>query len=406
MSRPGTLQRRVTRVFALTGLLVAVVVSVSTFMLAERYDDYEIQSLIHIEMQRLLEADTRGTYQAKPLASFLNDNPRPHPRLPADLHELDNGLHWLEQRQPPVVVMIQADDARHRAVVYDLAEEKLREIQLMGLLIIQAMLIVLVTTLCGHWLGRRALGPVRKLARAVANLDPESERPGDIDVRRYPADEVGELAEDVARYHRRLIELLNHQRRFASFASHELRTPLTGLRSSLELLSERLTTDQTREQELVARMQRSLSNMEELIEFFIALRKQHLLPHQHTDRLETVVRKTIEAEQPWLMDRQVETEVTVISDGPVAVDERILTVILCNLLRNAFQHGTAGRIGIRLAHGEIRIENRVSPKARHPEPGIGLEIVRTLAEAAGLTFHQASHSGKHINRATLLLPRA
>jgi signal transduction histidine kinase len=102
-----------------------------------------------------------------------------------------------------------------------------------GLLAVGVPALLLLVAALTYWLSGRALRPVERMRRQVADID------GDALHVRVPLpaarDEVWRLAGTMNTMLDRLEEAAGAQRRFVSDASHELRSPLAALRASVEV---------------------------------------------------------------------------------------------------------------------------------------------------------------------------
>jgi signal transduction histidine kinase len=211
--------------------------------------------------------------------------------------------------------------------------------------------------------------------------------------------------------------------RFAASAAHELRTPLAGLRLYGEMLAEGSGDPQRgriyarRIADEAERLARVVAN----VMGFARLQREGLSVHASPGDLEPAVRSSIERLRPALESLGVPIELEI--EGPVtqaSFDPDALHQILQNLLDNAskFNREAADRtVRIRLSAPDDRptleVVDRgpgVPPELRRklfrpfthaPESGspaglgIGLAIVRALAEAQGaeVTFHAVEGGG-------------
>lgn len=96
---------------------------------------------------------------------------------------------------------------------------------LTSVLLLSAPVILLVATLCGLWLGRRALVPVARItddARAIteSNLSARLAVPDS-------RDELQQLSETLNQMLERIEQSFMRTKQFTADASHELRAPMT-----------------------------------------------------------------------------------------------------------------------------------------------------------------------------------
>ncbi len=200
---------------------------------------------------------------------------------------------------------------------------------------------------------------------------------------------------------------------FISGVSHEFRTPLTQIRMFTELMADgKLRTEEewTRSTAVINREARRLTH---LVENLLHVSRMGRAPLHQGPREEVVVREAIhdltEAFAPLARTRRAEIEATVDPPGAVALASRSgLYQMLANLLDNALKYGPEGQtihVEGEARNGRVRIAvNDQGPgippreRGRVWEPyrrlqrdvdgretgsGIGLSVVKSLAEAGG-----------------------
>lgn len=220
-------------------------------------------------------------------------------------------------------------------------------------------------------------------------------------------DQVGDLARAVDRMTTNLGAQIERERRFAADVAHELRTPVAALVSASELLDDprgqRLARDQ------VMRLRRLVEDLLETFKAGHAVDEGDLGP---VDLAEAV---------PVILSRaSLDVSVTVARPGWVMADERRLSRIVENLVRNAQRHGAppvevtveAPCVHVR-DHGPglpdwLRDDGpqrfRTASSSRGDGVGLGLSIAMTLATVMGGSLTLANHpdGGAWV---TLTLPR-
>jgi signal transduction histidine kinase len=245
----------------------------------------------------------------------------------------------------------------------------------------------------------RVLRPVRLLTEAAREIDDRtwSERiPVEGD------DEVAELARTFNEMLDRLEEAFSTQRRFIDDAGHELRTPITIIRGHLELMGD----DADERRETMALVMDELDRMTRIVDDLLVLAKAEqpgFIDRHPIDVAELT--EEIAAKASALGDRgwQVESVARVV----IEADRQRLTQAAMNLARNAAEHTAAGTpvyLGSRDDADEVRIWVRdegpgitdvdrariferfargASGRRRTEGAGLGLAIVRAIAEAHG-----------------------
>jgi signal transduction histidine kinase len=244
-----------------------------------------------------------------------------------------------------------------------------------------AVALVAVGVVLADRLGRSVSEPIGSLAAAAGRLGA-----GDLDVQVVPGGprEVAALGTTFDQLVGRVGQLLDHQRTVAADLSHRLRTPLTALRLDAEAVG----SDAER-----ARVLADVDSLERTVNAVIteARRPQRQGVRPVADLAEVVRRRGAFWEalaqdqgRPW------EVEVTVRS-CPVGVPRADLEAAVDALLGNVFSHtpeGTGARILVDADGGVARLVVRddgpgFGARASGPGTGLGLDIVRRTAVAAG-----------------------
>jgi signal transduction histidine kinase len=287
-------------------------------------------------------------------------------------------------------------------------------VTLFGLLPLAFVLLVLyLTTWLAFRASRRAFSPVVALARQVRELDPTARHPARFDRSRLPPaadDEVRELADALARYSDRLAEFVARERQFTRDASHELRTPLTVIRISSDLLlaDEPLSEPGRR---AVERIRRATGDMDELTSLFLLLAREDEvgLPDSAVC-INDVVSEELARAQQAAEGKPVVARFTEKYRLHLDAPERVLSVLVGNLLRNAFSYTDQGEVEVAIDADRVVIRDTgvgIAPdrlaelyrpfvrgeSAHRGGHGVGLSIVRRLSGRFGWTVDIASEPG-------------
>ena len=276
--------------------------------------------------------------------------------------------------------------------------------------------IVLLALYLSTWLGfrvsRRALSPVIALARSVRQLDPRAPDPAAFNPDRLPGgadDEIGELSAALARFAQRLNELMERERHFTRDASHELRSPLTVIQMASDLLLQSTSLGEP-EQRAVQRIRRSARDMEELTAAFLLLARESEtgLPTENVC-INDVIATEMDRVRPLAEGKPVSLQLEARCRLSVEAPEKVLSVLIGNLLRNAVAYTDAGRVRVEIDTSSITIEDtgiglpaeRVRDVGRPfvrgsggpPGHGVGLTIVRRLSDRFGWPVEFTSEVG-------------
>lgn len=269
--------------------------------------------------------------------------------------------------------------------------------------LVSGLSLLLITALAA-WQSGRLLAPLRTLRETAEEI-------GATDLsRRIPAtgnDDITALTRTVNRMLDRLEEAFVGQREFLDDVGHELRTPLTVLRGHLELVETCRAEDVAATRDLLLD---EIDRMSRLVEDLILLAKSgrpDFVSRTPTD-VATLTRTVLAkarglGERHWVLDEATQVQ--------AELDDQRLTQALLQLCDNAVAHtGPADEIGLGSSYTDgllrlwvrdtgsgvapadrARIFERFARGTRRPEResgfGLGLSIVRAIAEAHGGTVH-------------------
>jgi two-component system, OmpR family, sensor kinase len=256
----------------------------------------------------------------------------------------------------------------------------------------------------------RVLAPLRGLTETARSIT-ETDLTRRIEVEGN--DEIARLARTFNEMRDRLERAFASQRAFVSDAGHELRTPITIIRGHLELLGD----DPNERRETVALVCDELDRMGRFVDDLLTLAKAErtdFLEREDVDLdvlLEELMAKAAAlGPRDWRLERR--------GAGRLRVDRQRITQAVINLAQNAVQHtgeGDSIALGGELRDGRARLWVRDSgpgvaeadreriferfarasgSRRRSEGAGLGLAIVRTIAEAHGGRVELERRSGK------------
>jgi two-component system heavy metal sensor histidine kinase CusS len=204
-------------------------------------------------------------------------------------------------------------------------------------------LVLLIGSLGGYWMSRRALAPVDAITHAaqsigIENLSERLEVPA-------AGDELQRLSETWNNMLARLEAAVKRLSQFTADASHELRTPITLIRATAELTLRRERSPETYREalrQIVSESDRTARLIEDLL---LLARADAGLPGLPLDRMELtpLVRDVCEQGQILAQARQLEIS-TEAPEQPVYVDanDPALRRLLLLLVDNAVKYTPAG----------------------------------------------------------------
>ena len=267
---------------------------------------------------------------------------------------------------------------------------------------------ILIAAAAGALVSGATLAPVRRLTAAAERIA-ETGEPSE----RVPEGSRDELARLGASFNTMLASLeesLETQRRFVADASHELRTPLTSLQTNIDVLRGDIELDAEQRRRLLDDLHRESQEMRALIAGLLELARGGARAAKEEFQLDELVEAGVERARtrfPAVAWQTNGLEPTIV-DGYRDRMERAVW----NLLENAGKWtGEGGSVEVSLTGGELRVRDhgpgfadedrplvfdrfyRSAAARAMPGAGLGLAIVREVAEAHGGSVEAANADG-------------
>jgi signal transduction histidine kinase len=314
-------------------------------------------------------------------------------------------------------------DEVRRAVQREVADDALHHLRVQYALALAAL--TALSVLLGWMLAGRALRGLQEItatARRVSqdNLDERIALDG-------PRDELKELADTFDAMLERLSSAFASQRRFVANASHELRTPLTVMRTELEVTLADPNASNAELREMAEAVHEAMDRTERLVQALLTLARSEGAIDRR-DPLDLAAAARLALEHTAREAHSAELTVTAdLHSAPVRGDRRLLERLVANLIENAVRHNHPGgsvsvTTGTRDRHSFVDVVNdgdvldpatlprllepfqRIDRGARGDGAGLGLSIVRSVAQAHGGSVSLAACPGGGL-RAMVTLPR-
>jgi signal transduction histidine kinase len=323
--------------------------------------------------------------------------------LPEPLRALSPGFHQLPTQADFSVVYVTNHDAQRLYLVFD--GESVGQLALyFGLVPLAGILIVLyLIAWLAYRLAGKAISPIVWLAKEVQKFDPNSDARPSFSPSSIPGNpdrEVLALSEALSTLTRRVDEFVERERNFTRDASHELRSPLTVIKIAADMLLSEQELDR-HARNSVFRIKRSARDMEELTEAFLLLARE--VDQKFAGEpacINEIAEYELERARHLLDDKPV----TVAFDAECLLltpaSEKVLSVLVGNLIRNACSYTDEGTVRIHISGNSLTIEDsgigmpseeveqvfnpffRGGSKARGGH-GVGLTIVKRLSDRFG-----------------------
>jgi two-component system OmpR family sensor kinase len=355
-------------------------------------------------LDRSLGAPNRPLLSSAKLAAARNGGPV---TSTATLSEEDPvrllGERVRAQGQTLVVVVGQSLEERNRALS-----------DLSGVLLVGGPAALLLSSLAGYLLTGAALRPVERMRRRAAAISAT-----DLD-QRLPAgranDELARLGHTLNEMLERIDASVAHERTFVSDASHELRSPLAILRTELELISRERPGGQALQLAAGSAIEETdrLSRLADDLLLLARAGDHQLALRMSRTSLGDLLQQAAGRLSGQAASAGIEIKVDVPPDLHVEVDSARIGQALDNLLTNALRYADT-TVELSARPGAASVELHViddgsgfAPEFLHRAferfaradgartedgVGLGLAIVRTIAEAHGGEAHAANRPG-------------
>lgn len=204
---------------------------------------------------------------------------------------------------------------------------------------------------------------------------------------------------------------MERQKQFIGNASHELQTPLAVLGTRIEWMIDNtpLTEEQFAE---LSKMRQSLHRMNKLNRTLLLLSK--IDNNQFSEKVDVDLVKVIEGELEIYTDIYADGGVVCIRHLPVSfvvnMNESLATTMVTNLVKNAFLHTPdGGTVDVRIENSCLTISNdgtdeldstrlfdRFYTSGKSGSTGLGLALVKSVADSYGFAVKYSFSNGRHM----------
>ncbi len=404
MQRTKRLRRRITLAFLLFGVFLTLILGISLVAALKSIETEILDDILHTELsefqrQTEIAAHTPGiSYSRSTIVIYTTALSEPD-NLPEHVRDLPQGIHDIVFDGHDYRVLVQHINDIRYVVQFDDTSIHKREDDFIHLVGLCAILTLLTALVIGWAVADHVIRPIKRLAYQVMAF---RNQPGEtLDLSEFGDDEIGVLARKLKHYHEQLQYLLIREKEFASNVSHELRTPVTSISMAAEVLAAKADLS-TPEYARIQRIQRAAGEMSELIETFLILAQINDESTQNHAAciMEPLVYKVIEQQRVWLSGKPVKVNVKINGWLEVAAHAGILSVLVANLIRNAFRHTERGIITVTLSTDRLSISDTgvgIDPAIQaqlfksyithksgdSSKIGLGLTIVQRICERYG-----------------------
>lgn len=352
-----SLRQRITITFLLLTFVICTLFSVGMFTtihslesgLFNRFFTEHARWLIKRHLAQPLEQD-----DLPEIESFFDIRRDDQHDLPPYLQNLRPGWHEVTSGSIGLHVYVEDIGTRRYIVAHDQSEFEQREVIIGAVLVVGMFSAMAFAWWASSSISGRVIEPLSKLAGAIEHQQP-------VDANAFANDEVGNLARAFVHYKNTLEDFLKRERFFTSDASHELRTPLMAAGAAIELL----LGDETdaRRHATLQRANAALSDMRNLVDAFLALSRN---ARSNANSADVSAAWAVQQEIAKLaaandignhkgIEEHAGIHCDIRQDFFINCPPTLLSVVIGNLLRNAFYYAGDGSVNVVVNAWEIII---------------------------------------------------
>lgn len=409
-----SLSRKIVSQFCLFTLFISAVYGSFCFVLMYNLEDQFIEREVRNEAQYLQQHFDQNNRWPAPRVSYMK------------LYFSENTLPTeIKQRyiDSPLRKEFSGDDGRHfhllalpkannTYLVAEVSEMLLvRPISegLLKALLISGLILVLFAFIIAWQLGRKTAKPLKQLANLVNGVAPEN-IPNQF-AQQFPNNEIGILAQTLETAMTRINQSLLREKCFTRDVSHELRTPVAIIKNAVEVYRNQYSADENNP--IIDRISQASTQMEQTVITLLTLaREEHVEAHQEHIKILPLIEQSIIDQNHLINNKPIQVAVNNNCDVEVYAKAGMLTVLLDNLIGNAFQYTQQGKVTIEMQNKTLivadtgpGIESSISDRITDPAVkgsqsngyGFGLSIVKRLCDHQNWLFELSSEQGTKIS---------
>ncbi len=276
-------------------------------------------------------------------------------------------------------------------------------------MIIASLVLVLLAFVIAWKLGRKTAKPLKQLAELVDGVAPEN-IPEKF-AKQFPNNEIGILAKTLESAMTRINQSLLREKCFTRDVSHELRTPVAIIKNAVEVYRNKHASEV--DNPVINRISQASTQMEQTVTTLLTLaREEHTKADKSDVKILPLIEQSIIDQHHLINNKAIEVQVNDNCDVTVYAQEGMLTVLLDNLIGNAFQYTQQGKVSVEMNDKTLivsdtgpGIEASISEKITDPAVkgkqstgyGFGLSIVKRLCEHQGWLLTFSSGQGTKIS---------
>ena len=359
MQKTKRLSRRITYAFLLFGAILTLMLGLSMIVALKSIERSVLDDILYTELMTFQQQDknTSALSQTPLSRSTINSYTASLDQItnmPEHVRDLPQGIHDVTYDNRDYRVLVEHTGNTRYIIQFDDTNLHKRERDFVRLVLLCSAIILIIAFIIGWGISHRIIHPIRQLAYQIMAF---KNQPGEsLDLSEFGDDEIGVLARKLQHYHDQLQQLLLREKEFASNVSHELRTPVTSISLAAEVLATKTDLSDI-DNARIQRIQRAVGEISELIETFLILAQINNTSSQYNDvyQMEPIVRKVIEQQRVWLGNKPVKVLVEENEPLEICAHSGILSVLVANLVRNAFRYTEQGSIKVSITRDQLTV---------------------------------------------------
>ena len=394
-----TLRFKLALTFAIFGatvcLLLSMGLSFSAHSLGERLMDETLRAEIDDYIARRSRNPNSHPPATVSIQGYVLTQGQQNESIPPELFSLQEGKYQLTLNGTPYRVAVADKNGERYFMIFNEKRQRHREEMFIVDLVIGTFIMIMISTWVGWWLSGRVVAPIAELAQRVSNASPGDD--AEAVAQGFANDEIGQLARVFSSYLKRMRAFIERESSFTSDVSHELRTPLAIVQGVVELMEDGKQLDE-KARERIARISRANSEMVNLTTALLLIARENTdeAVVQTCDVCE-VVGAAIEMNR-HLLSEKTTVELVCHTQTNIWAERTLLSIVVANLIRNAFMHTPSGEVSITVENSGLTISDtgtgirgeeigkvfqRNFKGSGSTGSGIGLSLVKRICDRYG-----------------------
>ncbi|UCE41378.1 MAG: HAMP domain-containing protein [Candidatus Aminicenantes bacterium] len=202
--------------------------------------------------------------------------------------------------------------------------------------------LMLLASLGGNFIIRKALKPVKSVVRTAKDITAD-----DLSLRIEAGkrkDEIGELVDTINDMISRLEKSVKKIKQFSGDVSHELRTPLTIIRGEIEVLLRKERSKEEYQKTLKSNLEEA-AYLERIIDDLLFLSRIEALEKKEFDKsvpLDEILLKVLESQELAAKKESITLDIKKVEPAQIKGEEILLERMIANIVDNAIRYTHPG----------------------------------------------------------------